>query len=53
MCHIHCDGVLVIAVADIPAVVLAIRPSVHNALGIVDVAILTGSTQGHGVGRVL
>ncbi|TKW55171.1 hypothetical protein CTA1_11976 [Colletotrichum tanaceti] len=45
----HRQGVLVVPVADVAAPVLHVGPTVHNALGVVDVAVAGGAPQVQGV----
>lgn len=49
---LHGQGVLVVAVADIPAPVLEVRPTVDEALRIVHVTILTSTTERSRIGGV-
>lgn len=50
---LHGQGVLIVTVADIAALVLGIRTPVHEALGIVDVAVSGGATKSGGLGGIL
>src|SRR5687768_14694439 len=49
---LHGQGILVISVANVPPVVLGVGTPIHNALGVVDVAVGTGSAQGDWLGGV-
>lgn len=47
--HLHSEGVFVVAVADITAVIPLVRAAVNDALGIVDVSILTSTSWTGGI----